>query len=69
MAKATNQDSVEFRRGWDAAILAARDWHQAQAKQAIVLSKRTRFPKNLEHQAEVHKHSAEMMVTLSPDDV
>ncbi|GAC1341908.1 MAG: hypothetical protein NVSMB18_14960 [Acetobacteraceae bacterium] len=61
--------SLEYRQGWDAAILAAQHWHEGQAMQAIVLSRRTRFPKNLERDAEVHRRSAEMMATLSPDDV
>jgi hypothetical protein len=69
MTKATVEQSPEFRQGWDAALRAARSWHEAKAKQALVQSKRTRFPKNLEREAEVHKHSAEMIVTLSPDDV
>jgi hypothetical protein len=69
MAKATDENSAEFQRGWDAALLAARDWHAAKAKQALVQSRRTRFPKTLEREAEVHKHSAEMMMTLSPEDV
>ncbi len=59
----------DFERGWDAAILAARHWHEGQAQQAMVLSRRTRFPKNLEREADVHLRSAEMMATLSPDDV
>jgi hypothetical protein len=59
----------EFDRGWEAALLAARQWHEAQASQAMVLSRRTRFPKNLERDAEVHRRSAEMMATLSPEDV
>lgn len=59
---------AEFQRGWDAAITAARQWHESKAHQAIVLSRRTRFPKNLERDAEVHKMSAGMMATLSPDD-
>ena len=63
------EHSAEFQRGWDAAIRIAREWHEAKAKQAMVLSRRSRFPKNLEREAEVHKHSAEMMLTLSPDDV
>ncbi len=62
-------DPSEFDRGWQAAILAARHWHEAQAKQAMVLSRRTRFPKNLEREAEVHERCAQMMATLSPDDV
>jgi len=61
--------NAEFQRGWDAAIRAARDWHMAKASQALVLSRRTRFPKSLERDAEVHKQSAEMLATLSPDDV
>jgi hypothetical protein len=69
MAKASRENGAEFQRGWDAAILAARDWHEAKAKQAMVQSRRTRFPKALEREAEFHKHSAEMMMTLSPDDV
>jgi hypothetical protein len=69
MATATDENSAEFQRGWDAAILAARHWHEGKAKQALVQSRRTRFPKALEHEAEVHRHSAEMMTTLSPGDV
>jgi len=69
MATTTDQNNAEFQRGWDAAIRAARDWHESKAKQALVQSRRTRFPKNLEREAEVHKHCAEMMMTLSPDDV
>jgi hypothetical protein len=69
MADATDDNSSEFQRGWDAALQAARSWHEAKAKQALVQSRRTRFPKNLEREAEVHKHSAEMMLTLSPNDV
>jgi hypothetical protein len=65
MAEATD----DFQRGWQAALLAARDWHEAKAKQALVQARRSRFPKNLEREAEVHRHSAEMITTLSPDDV
>ena len=68
MAKQAGEKSAEFQRGWDAAILAARLWHEAKAQQAIVQSKRSRFPKNLERESDVHKLSAEMMLTLSPDD-
>lgn len=63
------EHSAEFLRGWDAAIRAAREWHEAKAKQALVLSRRSRFPKNLEREAEMHKNAAEMLPTLSPDDV
>lgn len=59
---------AEFRRGWEAAITAARHWHEGQAVQAMVLSRRTRFPKNLERDAEVHRRAAEMMSTLTPED-
>jgi hypothetical protein len=69
MAKATDKRSSEFQRGWNAALLAVRSWHEAKAKQAMVQSTRTRFPKNLEREAEVHKRAAELIVTLSPDDV
>jgi hypothetical protein len=65
MIKTTQQ----YSQGWADALLAVQNWHEAKAKQAIVLSKRTRFPKNLEREAEVHRHSAEMIQNLSPDDV
>jgi hypothetical protein len=58
----------EFQRGWDAALLAARQWHEAQAKKTLVAAGRSRFPKNLEREAEVHMKAAERIVTLSPDD-
>jgi hypothetical protein len=58
-----------FQRGWDAALQAARDWHLSQAKQALVQSRRTRFPKTLERDAEVHRAAAEVILTLRPDDV
>jgi hypothetical protein len=69
MAETTNQKSPDFQLGWDAALSAARDWHQAKAKQALVQARRSRFPKNLEREAEVHTHAAELIITLSPDDV
>ena len=59
----------EFRRGWDAALQAARAWHQAQASKSMVQARRSRFPKNLEREAEVHRKSAELIITLRPDDV
>ncbi len=59
----------EFQRGWEAALLAARQWHEAQASRSRVLATRSRFPKNLEREAEVHKRSAELIVNLSPEDV
>lgn len=61
-----NKDD-DFQRGWDAAIAAVQHWHEAQAAQAMVLSRRTRFPKNLERDAELHRRAAEMIVTLIPD--
>ena len=64
----TNQNK-DFQRGWDAALQAAKHWHQAQAKQAKILSTRTRFPKNLEREAEVHTRAADLILMLSPDDV
>ena len=66
---AAETESAEFRRGWDAALAAVRTWHESKAKQAKVTSTRTRFPKNLEREAEFHRHSAEIIVTLAPDDV
>ena len=59
----------EYQRGWDAAIRAVRQWHEAQASKALVQARRSRFPKNLEREAEVHRKSAELICTLSPDDV
>jgi hypothetical protein len=69
MAKPEDENSAQFRRGWDAALRAARDWHEGKAKQALVQARRSRFPKALERESEVHKLSAEMMLTLTPDDV
>jgi hypothetical protein len=69
MTVTTRDGSTEFQRGWDAALQAVRFWHEAQAKQAMVQSTRTRFPKNLEREAEVHRRAAERILTLSPDDV
>ncbi len=59
----------EFLRGWTAALIAVQQWHRAQAKQAKVLSTRTRFPKNLEREAEVHERAADRIGALSPEDV
>ena len=58
---------TEFERGWAAALLAAQAWHEGKAKQVLVMAKRTRFPKTLENQAEVHRHAAEVIPTLLPD--
>ena len=59
----------EFQRGWDAALRAVRSWHDSQAKKTLILARRSRFPKNLEREAEVHQRSAEAIGALSPDDV
>lgn len=64
-----NEITPEFQRGWDAALAAARAWHESQAKKTLVQARRSRFPKNLEREAEVHQRSAEMIGILSPDDV
>ena len=69
MAEPSTEVTPEFQRGWDAALLAARAWHESQAKKALVQARRSRFPKNMEREADVHRKSAEMITTLSPDDV
>jgi hypothetical protein len=58
----------EFQRGWDAALVAARHWHESQAKKILVAARRSRFPKNMEREADVHVKSAQLIVTLSPHD-
>jgi hypothetical protein len=69
MTNPRTEISPEFQRGWDAALMAARFWHESQAKKALIQARRSRFPKNFEREAEVHRRSAEMITTLSPDDV
>jgi hypothetical protein len=64
-----SRTTPEFQRGGDAALVAARRWHDAQASKTMILAGRSRFPKNLEREAEDHRRSAELIVTLSPDDV
>ncbi len=59
----------DYRRGWDAALEAVAQWHRDQAKKTLVLASRSRFPKNLEREAEVHGKAAELIGHLSPDDV
>ena len=54
----------EFQRGWNTAILAVRQWHEAQASKTLIQARRSRFPKNLEREAEVHRRSAELIVEL-----
>ena len=39
--------------GVDAALLAARRWHEAQASRTMIQARRSRFPKNLERKAQV----------------
>ena len=63
------QRMTEFERGWAAALEAARKWHEGKAHQALIQARRSRFPKNYEREAEVHQRSAELIVTLSPEDV
>jgi hypothetical protein len=65
----TTDISPEFQKGWDGALQAVRRWHEAQASQALVQARRSRFPKNFEREAELHRKCAELIVTLSPDDV
>jgi hypothetical protein len=62
-------DTPEFLRGRRAALEAARQWHEAQAKRTLVLARRSRFPKTLEREAEVHRTAAGLITALSPDDV
>ena len=69
MTAIKDDNDPAFRRGWDAALAAARSWHEAKVKQAMVQSTRTRFPKNLEREADLHRRCAELIVTLLPDDV
>ena len=69
MTSPLTEITPEFQRGWDAALLAARYWHESQAKKTLIQARRNRFPKNLEREAEVHQRSAEMIIALSPDDV
>lgn len=69
MTRPFTEITPEFQLGWDAALLAASHWHEAQAKKTLIESRRNRFPKNLEREAAVHQRSAEMIVGLSPDDV
>src|SRR5689334_9301951 len=54
MANPLEPITPEFQRGWDAALRAARDWHLSQAKQALIAARRSRFPKTIEREAEVH---------------
>jgi hypothetical protein len=69
MTEPATEITPEFQRGWDAALAAVRSWHEAQAKKTMIQARRSRFPKNLEREAEVHQRAAELIVNLSPDDV
>lgn len=62
-------DGPEFRRGWEAAILAVSLWHASKAKQTLVQARRSRFPKSLEAEAALHERCAEAVKIISPDDV
>ena len=64
-----DDQSTDYVKGWEAALEAASHWLRAQAKQALVQSTRTRFPKNLEREADVYTRVAERITALSPDDV
>jgi hypothetical protein len=64
-----DERTPEYDRGWAAALQAARYWHEAQAKRALILARRERFPKNLEREAELHQRCAEQILALDPDDV
>lgn len=63
-----DRENKGFRLGWDAALAAVHAWHLAQSKQALALSRRSRFPKSLERDAELHAHAAELITTLDPSD-
>jgi hypothetical protein len=69
MTEPLTEITPEFQQGWDAALVAARNWHESQVEKTLIQARRSRFPKNLEREAEVHRRSAEMITTLSPDDV
>ena len=69
MTNPVTEITPEFQRGWDAALMTARTWHESQAKKALIQARRSRFPKSFEREAEVHRRSAEMITTLSPGDV
>lgn len=69
MTDPATETTPEFQRGWDAALVAVREWHESQARKTLVQARRSRFPKNLEREAEVHQKSAEMITALRPDDV
>jgi hypothetical protein len=69
MTDPVREITPEFQQGWEAALMAARTWHESQAKKALIQARRSRFPKNFEREAEVHRRSAEIITTLSPDDV
>jgi hypothetical protein len=67
--RSCHRDHPRIPARWDAALMAARFWHESQAKKALIQARRSRFPKNFEREAEVHQRPAEMITTLSPDDV
>jgi hypothetical protein len=69
MTDPVTEITPEFQQGWDASLMAARTWHESQAKKALIQARRSRFPKNFEREAEVHQRPAEMITMLSPDDV
>jgi hypothetical protein len=69
MTEPVTEITPEFQRGWDAALMAVRSSHVSEAEKALIQARRNRFPENFEREAELHQRSAEMITTLSPDDV
>ena len=41
----------------------------SQAKKTLIQARRSRSPKKLEREPEVHQRSTELIAALSPDDV
>ena len=56
----------EFQRGWDAALDAVRSWHESQAKKMLIQARHSRFPKNLEREADVMVHPRNWTRLLVP---
>jgi hypothetical protein len=67
MSDPSTEITPEIQRGWDAALLAARAWHESVAKKALIQARRSRFPKDMEGEADVHRKSAEMIITRFDD--
>jgi hypothetical protein len=58
---------TDFETGWAAALQAAKEWHEAKAKQALVAARRSRFPKNYERESEWHRQCAERVLEIEPE--